>query len=276
MYNLLNLLKRYYFVFLFLAMEIFCFYLIIQNSRFHGSLFFNTTYELTGNVHASLNTFRAYLNLKTVNDSLLAENAKLRSKMNEAFYDRMHKVLSFEESSLMQQYKYIPAKVVNTSVNRRNNFITIDKGSIHDIESLYGVMSDEGVVGIVKDVSNHFSSVISVLHGDFRVSAKVVETGYVGSVYWDGREPGILTITDLPLHIEISPGQNVVTSAYSKLFPENVPIGIITEVKSGSSDNFKTARLQSFVDFHKLANVYVIKNLLKDEQSELEVQSGVW
>lgn len=276
MQRLLQLIVKFHFVFIFIALELFCFYLIIKNRSYHQSVFFNYTYELSGRYYNSIHQITSYLNLKNVNDSLMAENARLRTELLPSLYNTMHEVKLIKDTIYEQKYEYIPAEVINNSVNLQNNYITIDKGKRHGLQHTMGVISPNGVTGIVRNVSNNFSSLISVLHKDFRISAKISETNFIGSLSWSGENPDILVLNDLPLHYEIKVGQKVVTSPYSRIFPENIPIGYVEKVEIRQTENFYTVYVRSAVDFRNLNSVYIVKNIMSTEQQQVEKDMELW
>ncbi len=286
MRNLFYLIFKYNHFFLFLALEVVCFYLLIQHQYFHSSRFANVAYEVTGEYYEGYTNAVEYFNLRRVNDSLMAENAELRNQLNNSYYNNRPRnelraqdtVEAFtvegedikDTSFKKQQYRHIPANVINNSVTKRNNYITLDKGSKQGIEKRMGVVSSDGVVGIVKTISPHFSVVISILHNDFRLSAKIRESGQVGSVTWDGVDPKVVQLKDVPMYVDIKQGQTVVTSHYSGIFPEGIPIGEIIDYKVKKGDNFFTIDLKLNTTLRNLKYVYVIQNKMQEEQQKLE------
>lgn len=290
MRNLILFFTRQAHVFLFLLLEIICFYLIINSHNFQNVAYFNFVYEFTGSYYENYTNAVEYFRLKEVNDSLRAENARLRNQKDEVYYkldsqsfDTI-KDASFAMPSLItdtftrdsleykriQQYEYFPAKVINNSVSKRNNYITLNKGRKQGVEKRMGVTTDKGVAGIVKSVSPHFSVALSVLHNDFHLSCKIRETGKIGSLNWDGQDPQIVLLEDMPAYYDIKEGQEVVTSQYSSIFPEDIPVGEVVNYQAYEGDNFYTIEVKLYTDFRNLSEVYLIKNHMREEQIELE------
>lgn len=285
MRNLFYLIYKYNHFFLFLALEVVCFYLLIQHQHFHSSRFANIAYEVVGEYYEGYTNAVEYFNLRRINDSLMGENAELRNRLSNSYYYEQSKAKLQKpdtgQSQLAnqgqadtilkkQQYQYIPANVVNNSVAKRNNYITLDKGANQGIEKRMGVVSSEGVIGIVKTVSPHFSVVISILHNDFRLSAKIRESGQVGSVTWDGDDPEVVQLKDVPMYVDVKKGQEVITSQYSDLFPEGIPIGEILDYQVKKGDNFFTVDVKLNTLLKNIKYVYVIHNLMQEEQQNLE------
>ena len=133
-----------------------------------------------------------------------------------------------------------------------------------------GVICSDGIVGIVKDVSEHYSSVISFLHKDSRISARIKKNGYIGSMVWNGFDETIGELNDIAKHVNVSKGDTIITSSYSAIFPEGIMIGVVDEVNSTGGNNFQEIKVKLSTSFGKLTYVYIISNLFRDEQKALE------
>ncbi|MBP5667618.1 MAG: rod shape-determining protein MreC [Salinivirgaceae bacterium] len=151
-----------------------------------------------------------------------------------------------------------------------NNFLTLDIGSKHGVEPGMAVVSAMGAVGVVKAVSPNFSSVISVLNQNLKISAMLEKSGYFGSLGWEGGDYRHANLEDLPGHIKVNKGDVVITSGYSTIFPKGVMIGYVEEVTAHGVNGFMSADIRLAVDFKRLSNVQVVRNLLKKEQLELQ------
>jgi rod shape-determining protein MreC len=174
-----------------------------------------------------------------------------------------------------QKYTYTSAKVVNNSTNRRDNYLTLDKGSKQGIRNNMAVISSTGVVGVVKDVSDNFCTVISLLHSDLTISSKLKKDGSFGPLNWDGVNFSVATLSDIPTHVRLKEGDTVVTSQYSKMFPENIMIGTVQSYYTEPMKPFYTVKVNLSTDFKKLTYVYIVQNKLREEQEALEKKSGV-
>lgn len=271
MIRLFQLLRRFNFLILFVFLEILAFMYLLSSNNYHHSIFFNSVQEVSGQFHrAYFNTVR-YLDLRRINDSLLVENAKLRSALDAHEY-KINEKHNFDTNA-HYGFVYKPAHVINNSIRNRKNYMTLDIGSGKNIEPLMGVISYDGIVGIVKNVSPNFSLAISVLNTDFRVNAKIAETGEVGSVVWNGVGPGMVMLRDIPNHVELTKGQEVVVGPYSSMFPENYPIGKIVDFKLIKGGSFFEISVKLHSDIRNNTSVYVIRKILIEEQVELENQS---
>jgi len=226
---------------------------------------------MVGNVHAFVNSITEYLDLRNANDALIRENAHLRSLMPNAFYSDSVSHIAVRDTLRHQQYSYITAKVINNSINKRNNYLTLNKGSLNGIRSEMGLLSSNGIVGIVKDVSPHYATAMSILHKDAKISAKLSKTNHIGSIVWDGPpDAATASLLDIPKNAPVHVGDTIVTSPYSSIFPEGIMIGTVQSVDLKTGNSFYAIKVNLSTNFYTLNYVYVVENLLKDEQRVLE------
>ncbi len=254
-------------------LEFFAFWMLVINNNYQSSSYFNSSNYLVGNFYSSISNIGYYFNLKDVNRQLADENARLQSESIESYIKIYGKIFQIKDTSYLQSYSYSTAKVVNNTTNKRQNYITLDKGKLNAIEPEMGVICPEGVVGIVKNVSNQFSSVMSVLHDKNKMSAKIKKSGYFGSLVWNGNNYREAQLIDIPNHVKLVVGDTVVTSGFSSIFPENILIGTIKEFELPEGNNFYDITIEFSVDYKKLSHVYIIKSLLKEEKQRLEQTS---
>ncbi len=281
MQNFIQFLVRFHAFFLFVGMQILCFYLIAQRHHYQRSILYNTFTESTGFLHNSVTGATDYVNLRTVNDSLIKENARLREQvlMHEllgiiAEQDSVSKTDTIPiDSTRAKIYVYQAAKVINNSTNKLSNFITINKGREDGFRPEMGIVSNQGIVGITKNVSAHFSTIMSMLHKDMRVSAKIKINGYVGTLRWDGKDPQQAILTDIPKHVLLKEGDEIVSSGYSSFFPEGIPIGIIESFSLEQGGNFYRIEVALSTPFGNIDYVYGVDYQMQEEQKQLEEQS---
>jgi len=270
MRSLFLFLWRYNFFILFLVMETICFFLIIRNSNFHHANYINSTNAAAAKVNETVSAITEYINLSKANEALSRENAAMHSLLPGSFYiDSALKQLAVDTVH-NQQYTFVTAKVINNSVNRRNNYLTLNKGGLQGIKPEMGVVCAEGIVGIVKDTSAHFSSVLSLLHKDARISAKMKKSGYIGSLVWDGFDFRHALLKDIALHVKLTKGDTIITSSFSSIFPEGIMIGTVEDFEAKEGDNFYSISVKLSTDFSNLSSVYIVENVLKQEQQAIE------
>jgi rod shape-determining protein MreC len=270
MRRLLIFIKRFYFLIIFIAFEAIGLTLLISNNRYHHAVFFNAFDEVSGNMYQRYTNILMYFSLKKENEQLLTENAILHSQVASA-YSKLSEfnVTSFDTS---KNYKFIfkPANVVYNSIQKRNNFLTLNIGSKQGISEKMGVVSDFGVVGIVKGVSENYSVVISILNEDFRLNAKIQELNEVGSIIWDGKHPDKVVLNEIPNHVKIKTGQHIVVGPYSRFFSENYPIGIIESFTLENGASFYEIVVRLNTNMRSVSKVYIIKRTDLEEQINLE------
>jgi rod shape-determining protein MreC len=215
---------------------------------------------------------KGYLSLKEVNDSLARENARLRNQLKSSFYVDSVNKHEVKDTVYKQQYTFIEAKVVNNSVNRSNNYLTIDKGSMQGIAKGMGVICGSGLVGKVVFVGAHLSVVQSLLHKDSRFSAMLANEKELGYIEWsDDLDPRKGILKDVSNNAQPKVGEPVVTSQYS-LFPAGIPIGKVSSLHTKGGGFALNMEVTLAVDFSKLQYVDVVINKLAQEQAGLEAQ----
>lgn len=146
----------------------------------------------------------------------------------------------------------------------------IDKGTNHGISTDMGVITSTGVVGTVVEVSENYSKVMSVLHIQNKINARIKKNRHLGNMEWDGKSYRQGLLTDIPSHVKLAANDTIVTSGNSYIFPEGLVIGTILDFDPQSSMKFNTAAVQYVVDYNSLHHVLVITNLMKYELEELE------
>ncbi len=273
MRNLILFIWKNNFFVLFLLLELLCTYLIVMNNGFQRARFISSSNAVSGSVLETYSEVEEYFNLRYTNQLLAMENARLRSMSIASFADLSSGNIVVKDSIHKQQYSYIPAKVVNNSTNRRNNYLTLNKGYKQGIREEMAVISGTGIVGIVKNVSENFCSVMSILHKDVKVNCKVKKEGSFGPLFWEGNDYQFATFTDIPTHVRLLKGDTIVTNSYSPTFPENILAGTVESFTIKSGESFYTVKVRLSTDFRKVDYVYIVNNILKDEQVKLEAAS---
>jgi|FLOH01.1.fsa_nt_gi rod shape-determining protein MreC len=264
MRNLFNLIWKNQFIVLFIILEVVSLLLLSRSYSYHGSIKYNTTSDISGNLFSTYSSITDYFYLKKENSLLADENAMLRSKLKSSFLETDTQYIY--RDSLFQ---YIPVKVVSNSVSKRNNFIMVDKGSKHGIEEEMGVISPTGIVGVVIGVSSNYSIIMSMLNQNMRISGRIKNSGQLVNVVWDNSNYLYGTVIDIPSHIILLPGDTIITSGNSLIFSEGNIIGTIETHEQNINKNLSKAKLRFSTDFSSLNHVYVINNIKRAEQDSL-------
>jgi len=270
MRNLIRFLSKNSLVFIFLFLQFIAFLLLVQNNNYQNSKFFNSSNFLIGNLYSTINNVNDYFNLKSVNAELAEQNARLQNQSITSFTKVFGTTVEIKDTSYHQKYLYTSAKVINSSTNKRNNYMTLDKGKINGIEAGMGVISGLGVIGTVKNVSENFCSVMSVLHEKNAVSAKIKNSEYFGSLNWELGNYREASLNDIPNHAKLNVGDTIITSGYSAIYPEGVLVGTIKNFNLDEGSNFYEITVELSVDYKKLSHVFIVKNTMKEEQLKLE------
>ncbi len=274
MQNLIRFILRNHFLLLFILLEIVALVLVFQNNYYQSAIVFNISRNVSGYINTKTYSVRQYLSLREANTALHEENRLLRNELFSSYKSQVPPASEAEFDQIWERrYDYIPARVIANSVNKQHNFLSLDKGAVHGVETDMAVVSGNGVVGIVTGVSENFSTVIPLLNVDLRISSKLKDTGYFGSLYWDGMDPEMATLTDIPHHVILNRGDSIVTSGFSAIFPEGIMVGTITDFEIYGG-NFWSVTVNLSTDFRKLNQVYVIRDLLRKELLELERSAG--
>lgn len=272
MRNLLIFITKYNAFFLFLIFEISSLIIYIKYNSFQKATFISSTSKITGGLYMQVDQLKGYLSLKEVNDSLARENARLRNQLKSSFYVDSVNKHEVKDTVYKQQYTFIEAKVVNNSVNRSNNYLTIDKGSMQGIAKGMGVICGSGLVGKVVFVGEHLSVVQSLLHKDSRFSAMLANEKELGYIEWsDDLDPRKGILKDVSNNAQPKVGEPVVTSQYS-LLPAGIPIGKVSSLHTKGGGFALNMEVTLAVDFSKLQYVDVVINKLAQEQAGLEAQ----
>ncbi|PBQ31626.1 rod shape-determining protein MreC [Sphingobacteriaceae bacterium] len=271
MRNLFAFVIKHNFIFVFLLLQVICIWLMVQSSGYQGSHVLNSSNRAVANVYETAANTREYFSLKQENEKIVRENSILRNFLKANYAVLPLKEFTKNDTLYKQQYSYINAKVVNSSVNKRRNFLTLNIGSEQGITQDMAVMAGDGIVGIVTNVSRNFSSAMSLLHKDVRVNCQLKKDGSYGPLVWDGGDYRYCLLTDIPTHAKIVKGDTVITSELSGIFPEGIMVGTIESFERRKNESYYTAKVKLSADLKKVNHVYVIKNKFKNERDSLEL-----
>ena len=276
MYSLLRFLIRHNYSFLFLFLQGLALTFYIQSHYYQRAHFINSANALTGNVYESVSNVEEYFLLKEENQRLLRENELLRGMNKFSTLKMIDQHMIIDDTLYEQQYTYFPAKVINLSIYKKNNFITINKGRLNGVSEDMAVIGPEGVVGTTKEVSDHFSTVVPVINTNFRLDVIVKRNNQVGTVSWRNDESLDhlhAQIKDVPITADVMVGDTIVTSGYSRKYPKAILVGVVSSVEKRESESKLFIGLKLFTDFGELNGVHIVQNLLREEWKELEEES---
>lgn len=262
MRNLIEFLSKYNHWLLFVLLEVISLVLLFRFNNYQGSVWFTSANIVSGKLLEARSEAESYLSLSSVNADLTQRNVYLEHRVAELERQLQGSMATDSLAGLpkdsAKRYRLIPAKVVNNSIDKAENFITLDKGSDDGVKKDMGVVSGSGVVGIVYLVSRHYSVVISILNAKSNISCAIASSGYFGYLHWAGGSSEVAYVDDIPRHARFKTGERVVTSGYSSVFPAGVSVGNIQKVYN-SPDGFSyRLKVKLSTDFSTLRDVCVI------------------
>jgi len=267
MRNLLRFLIKHHLLLLFLFLEFIALILLVRFNSFQSARVFNMRHSIASDLSKKYSNFSKYLDLDEQNRALIKENSRLYNSLQTSKYSLIDK--SHIDSTFQQHYRHIPATVINNSVNKQYNYITLDKGEIQGIESDMGVIGPDGLIGIVKASTPHFSTVVPILNRDFFPNARIKGTNFRGIISWSGNNYQEVKLNDIDLHAQINIGDTIETSGNTRTFPQGIMIGTITDYET-QKGVYYTISVKLSTDFKKINHVTVIENLHREEQIMLE------
>jgi rod shape-determining protein MreC len=259
---------------MFLLLQVLAFSLLVNNNSFHKSSFFNSTNAVVGSIYTYKSNVTDYLSLREINNRLAEENAELRNQLKYNYVAVDNSFAIIDDTLSKRKFRYFKARVINNSINKQTNYITIQNGGNLGFKRDMGVISEQGIVGIVKDVSPNFCTVISVLNTNFSTSVKIDRTNDLCLIEWDGADSRYAYLKDIALHVDVRKGDKIVTREASAIFPANIAVGTVVEVEDDAGSVYHTVKIKLASDFNKLQYVYLVENYFKAEQQTLEIKSN--
>jgi rod shape-determining protein MreC len=274
----MNFLLRYGNFFLFAILEIFALFLVTHNKK-QNEIYQSSANRITGFFYENFSTIQKYLSIQELADSLAKENAELRTQLESSKYVTVQQrgAVRFpldtstirpdtsQKKDVLQQFTYIAAEVVKNSIARQDNFLTINRGSLHGIKQSMGVISPDGIVGIVTNVNPHFSQVMSILNKRASISAMLRRNRFFGPLVWRSNNPRYMTLEGIPKHAEVFKGDTIITSGFSEIFPGELKIGRVSDFRIENGSNFFTVDVEMWNDLSNIRYVYVVENKFIEE-----------
>jgi rod shape-determining protein MreC len=248
------------------------------SSKTHQAFFASTANEVTGKINKKYYGFIEYFSLKETNKQLAEENARLKNLLRNDFQSPDSTTVTFIDTLIrdslnrFRKYTYLPAKVVGNTVTSNTNYLMLERGSKQGVVKDMSVVSPQGIVGVVVEVSDNYCKVMSLLHRNSRVSAMLKKNNSSGDVEWDGSDPHFVTMKKVSKGGAVVVGDTVVTSSYSSNFPSNVMIGRVTEVKPDPASSFNNLKVKTSTNFFNIQYVYLVQNSRFEEQKQLTLK----
>lgn len=283
-------LKKIHFLLLFIILEMLALHYYANSTSYAKVRLVTASNYVVGGIYAQLSGLNNFFHLR-------GENRKLNAELAEAYnrLDRLTRVVSEEKTDSSstafaavlpqitdslslplsaRHYAYYPARVINNSVMRQENYLTLDRGVRDGIRPDMALVSERGIVGYVLGCSSRFSVCMSVLNRNFRTSGRIKGNNYFGSVFWDGLSYQHVTLTEIPKYAAIETGDTIVTTNFSSIFPPDLMIGTV-ETFTLVNATYYEVKVKLHTDFGALNNLMVVDNLDREEEEELEQSVGI-
>ena len=278
MRKLISFLINHSPIFVYAFYLVICFVLLFKFNPYQQSVFFSSANEMAGRFYIMTSGITGYFGLQEINRDLQKQNGnlemeliRLRDEVSRLSGDSL--LVRTSADSSLSRYDFQIAQVINNSVFKTHNYITLNKGRKDGIHSEMGVIDQNGIVGIVNVVSDHYAVAISLLNPKLRLSCKVKGSNYFGSLVWDGKDPRFDVLEELPRHVKFVKGDTIVTSGYSSVFPEGLMVGTVDGFSKQRNDNFYALTVKLSTDFFRLNDVRILDDKGQKERRILEMEA---
>lgn len=274
MQQIISFLFKNKYVLLFLLLEFIAIFFTIQSHSYHQSKFVNSANIFTGGIYNKINNFKELIHLKEENKRLSEENVQLKNLLN-----LRKKELQLSDSTFLdtinfyQKFNYTSAKVINNNFRKNNNYLTINKGKAEGIKTDLGVINSKGIIGITKNIDNHYATVLSILNVNSSINVRLLNSHHFGSLSWDNKDYNTVQLLDLPIQASIKIGDTVITGGKSTIFPEGIPVGTIKNFQT-KNNNYEYINITLFNDMSSIGYVQIITNFHQDEIINLEEKTS--
>lgn len=278
MNTLREFFNKFFHVIVFVVLLVTSIVLIYNSMNYQRFVLATTTQSITGPINKSWSKLLRHFQFSEENENLMQQNLQLlREKENLFIYSEdslySHSVSDtnkYGNKVEKRMYDYFTAHVIYNTTNKKHNYIIIDKGLKDGVTTDMAVLSAQGVVGVVNDVSENFSSIIPLLNPNSRISAKIMPINQIGTVVWEDNDPELGYLVDIPQHLTVNIGDSVFTSGYSNVFPANILIGTVVNKYDNAKNTFLTIKVRFSTNFNNINSVYLVKNLYKSELDSLK------
>jgi rod shape-determining protein MreC len=277
MKNIIGFIRQNFTFLTFLILQIVSLVMLSSYNKTYETFFGGWSNQVTGNINKKYNGWSYYFNLRNTNAQLIAENAALRNQLGQNFspIDSSKKlgtlVLRKDSLEKTRKFYYYPAKVVGNTFTLQKNYIIIERGSLQGVKKDMAAISPEGsIVGVVVEVNDNYSKIMSLLHRNSKVSAMLKRDKIAGSIEWDGADPSVLILKNISKSAAPKIGDSVLTSPYSSNFPSQLMVGKVTSILKDPSSNYLTLNVKSTTNFFNLEYIYLVENRRMAEQKNVE------
>jgi rod shape-determining protein MreC len=278
MNTLREFLKKYFHVVVLLILMVTSIVMIYNSMNYQRFVLSTSMQSITGPIQKKWNKVIRHFQLAEENEYLVNQNLQFLRKNENVFIFNNDTIYTkttqdtniYGKMVVKRMYDYMSANVIYLTTKNTHNMIIIDKGSKNGITNDMAVLSPQGVVGVVKDVSDHFSSIIPLLNPNSRISAKIMPINQIGTVVWEDNDPEMGFLIDIPQHLTVNIGDSIFTSGFSNVFPANILIGTVVKKMDNAKNTFLTIKVKFATNFNHLNTVYLVSNMYKSEIDSLK------
>lgn len=262
---LTNLISKIGLFVFFLLLEIIAIYFMAVKSDYHKNAIGVKTMAINAYISTKASNVIHFFSLPQENKSLIEENAKLKNKLAQQPILLMENdsTKAIVDSVYHQKYAYLTAEIVDYNLRRKDNYFLLNKGRKDGVKENMAVLSPNGVVGAVLNASDHYASVLSVLHSRTNIKARIKGGDRFGIIVWPGNNHRELALTEMPKYLDIKVGDTVMTAGASAIYPEGKLIGRVKSLSPNDDTGDYDITVEMFDDLSKIRNVYVVENLDK-------------
>lgn len=274
MQQIVNFITKYKYFLFFLLLEVIALSLTIQNHSYHKSKFVNSTNAVFGGILSKVNSFKEYNNLDEYNQQLLEENTRLKNIIINNTIDTTNQLLGHIDTvKYHQRYLYLSGKVEDNQYHKKYNYLLINRGSKDGVAFDQAVVNSKGIIGITETISDNYATVQSILNENSKINVRLTKSLHFGTLQWDGNDYNTMQIVDLPIQSNIKKGDTIITGGKSVIFPEGIPVGVISDFQIENND-YRFVNISLFNDMSAIGPINVIVNLHKDEIDKLKKKSN--
>lgn len=279
MQNFFRFIAKYSAFLLFILLQSCALYLLFNYNSFHQSTLFGTTNWINGSLYTAEESVTGYFHLRENNEALLKQNNELELEIARLKTSLLHYTdtsgIALTRMKEADEFSLIPGRVIQNSVSHLRNYVTLNIGKRDGVVPEMGVANAQGIVGVVSEVSDHFSVVIPVLNPQIRFSCKLKKLNASGSLVWDGEDRRFAYLEEIPPYVSVSKGDTIVTSGFSAIFPEGLMVGTVDEYEIGEDANFLKLKVRLSTRFDALSNVRVIRYKYRQELKKVEEEASL-
>lgn len=269
MQRLLAFIENNFHLIIFLLLQAVCAVLLFRLNPYQRAFFSNSTNYITSSVNSTSSNVKNYFGLNQKNQDLQALFADSLSPLTDRY--QLHFLgdsMEFRDST-SQLYHLIPAQVIYSSVNKADNLIVINKGSADGIAKGDGLISANGVAGVVIAVNDQFSTAMSMLNTNFKLVPKINGLEFFTEMVWDNQNPYTLKINRINKLEKVEVGDIVTSGNSSLIFPPDIPIGTVQKLESVEGSQYFNTRITTATNFRDLHYVFVVKNRYRNQIEEV-------